>query len=640
MYYPDADRSTEEVRSPPLVSIQIEEAGEDPSAGSQSRTDGRTNWQPWSSGASPCEASLQSTNSPFQAPSVYHLASLVPPLLAGAVENIDLDPRRPGLVQGYFRFFEAIASIKVDSYLDLLEVIAYHTPKARRAALNLLSTFWPKALGHLVLSKPFPTLDYIGDLSGRPRRDMNFGHDTHQFVPWKFIPSSTPALLGHFVCRSCSTTIRGFGLFCPLCMCAVHFGCYDYPEGSQVSEYVLPSEPATRRIAIYRFCHIPSPRADRQPQTFPRERHRFKFVNLFTLSLCFICRKPLWGCTAQALRCMRCTLFAHSTCLSEPSTSVQSCDSVSMDPSYLEIDWSELRQSFLDHYKDLLLSQEVLESKTYEEISAISAVLWTQLHIMNNGANLGSIVVRHRSTRSAKERKIADFDLHHLVNLCETTLASGVLPVSEALEEWYREHRIKASEQSFMFDWPTLIYITVNVKSSFDIPQRTLNTSSSLLDVNVYDSTRAVKDTSQGPFEVAPLSHMRDALGYVLDMHLDAAACLVLSHLHHLGFFDRHDRGPILFDGKGHPKGTECTFPLPLGLDLSVDVETLVSAVEACLVDLNLSVNEAGFLLLVRKLWPTAVTSDYALRRIARTVLSWIFAEVSTSQEDLQMMLF
>ncbi len=78
-------------------------------------------------------------------------------------------------------------------------------------------------------------------------------------------------------------------------------------------------------------------------------------------------------------------------------------------------------------------------------------------------------------------------------------------------------------------------------------------------------------------------------------------------------------------------KDNGCFFPLPLGLDLSIDVETLVSAIEACLCDIDLYVNEFGFLLLTRRMWPDGLMSDYALKRLARSVFAWIINEVSST---------
>ncbi len=128
-----------------------------------------------------------------------------------------------------------------------------------------------------------------------------------------------------------------------------------------------------------------------------------------------------------------------------------------------------------------------------------------------------------------------------------------------------------------------------------------------------------------------PLSHMRDVLGKDFNLHSDGIAKYLLTYLHHLGFFERVDRHPTLFDDNPNVNSISCSFPLPLGLDLSTDVETLFASVEACLSDLDLSVNETGFLLLSRRLWPNGMASEYAVRRLTQAIISWVFAEVSRS---------
>ena len=69
-------------------------------------------------------------------------------------------------------------------------------------------------------------------------------------------------------------------------------------------------------------------------------------------------------------------------------------------------------------------------------------------------------------------------------------------------------------------------------------------------------------------------------------------------------------------------------FRSPVGLDLSNEVETLAAAIEACLSDLDLSVNEVGLLLLTRRFWYDGMITDDALRRLTKCLISWILAEV------------
>jgi hypothetical protein len=276
-----------------------------------------------------------------------------------------------------------------------------------------------------------------------------------------------------------------------------------------------------------------------------------------------------------------------------------------------------------------VISEEQIGTRTYEEISVFYSLLWMQLQLMNKGVALGSIVIKqkHAMTKRAKENIIDDFELQYLVSLYEVYLSSGRLSVSAATDEYLRDNRLSAVKHSIMYDWSNLVYITSVIKTPCET-QKPFDSSPDLLNVTQPDAISWQAEGSSHPFEVVSLARMRDALGYEFHIYSDPAARLILFHLHHLGFFDRLDSEPTLFGGDAHPAQVSCIFPLPLGLDVSTCVETMVSAVEACLLDLDLSVNEVGFLLLVRKLWPNGMATDYAIRRLTRNVVSWVLAEV------------
>lgn len=555
------------------------------------------------------------------------------------LESIDLNSPSPSTLHRFCRLVDLIATSKADAYLDVLEVIAYHTVKARRSALCLLATFWPNAIGHVTISKPLPVFSTEHSLqhrtagavaTSRRRPDHPYAH---QFVPWRFMPSSKPAVFEDMLqhaCRSCSNAIQGFGLLCPFCMCAVHFDCYDYPEGSFLSQYALASDPNTQKVAVHRFCHILSPRRDYEPHMIQKERHAFRAVNIFTLSLCFICRSPLWGCIMQGLKCSSCQQFVHSTCLSRASsTDLPRCRSAKIDSSHMTISSDLLRLSFLDHYRDIITVKD-LKTRSYEEISVITSVLWTQLQLLDNGIALGSVVIQDSEpTRTPSKRELKKWELHYVLEHCETYIASGRLPVSSAMDEYLQESHRTKTEHSLWFDWSNLVYIATIVKSSFEESQP-VSMAHDLLNVHsIQGALEDAEDTPRRYYELVPISHMRDALGFELHLHSDLTAGHLLAHLHHLGFFHRQDLGPILYEGKFKNEDIRCTFPIPLGLDLSTDVETLFAAVEGCLTDLDLSVNEQGFLLLTRRIWPNGMASEYALQRLTKNVISWIFAEVN-----------
>jgi len=181
------------------------------------------------------------------------------------------------------------------------------------------------------------------------------------------------------------------------------------------------------------------------------------------------------------------------------------------------------------------------------------------------------------------------------------------------------------------YDWSFLTYVTTLAKCPVNAPDLS-QTETSFNYLQVDEASFPQNPTVQEEalsFEIMSVAHMRDVLGYELNMRTDATACLLLSHLHQLGFIERLDSASHLLSDNETPNTVYCRSPLPVGLDLSSEVETLFSAVEACLSDIDLSVNEIGFLLLSRRLWPNGLSADYASRRLSRSILSWILGEVS-----------
>jgi hypothetical protein len=327
---------------------------------------------------------------------------------------------------------------------------------------------------------------------------------------------------------------------------------------------------------------------------------------------------------------MLCMQFMHSACV-QPPGGLPRCkgNATRIDSRSMTIDWSALRLSCNDYYSDILyLTREQLGTRSHEEISVIFAVLRTQIQVMTNGVSSGSIEIlqKGKSAAHAKDHKVDDFELHRVSAWCDALLSSGNLRLSIAMGDYLDQTRQQRPTYGIMYDWSNLVYIASTIKSPYPIPMP----SSNLLNVSQPEPLIDETDTSLAhPFELVPLAHLRDILGYEFLIHSDTAARLLLSHLHDLGFFNRLDMKQSLF-GEDN-KDTICIFPLPLGLDLSTNVETLVTAVEACLTDLDLSVNEAGFLLLTRKLWPSGMATEYSLKRLMRIIVTWIIAEVMTS---------
>jgi hypothetical protein len=586
---------------PPTVFIQVEPYEEmhsnfrgDP----QSRISGRC---------------LPSQSASGQSLTSYRLLSLVSPLLAAISEAIDFSNASALTLYRLRRLFDMVVDLRPDASLNILEVVAYHTPKARFTALGLLYSYWPRALGHCLVSRPFESLaDAHHPLPYRPH--------AHQFVLWQFAEHSSPMLFeGNILreCRSCFKQIVGLGLFCPLCICAVHFDCYDYPDGNLLTQYPVELGSSTQKVAVHRFCYVQLPRSE--PNGHYVSGHTFSIVNMFTLALCFICKLPLWGCHSQGLKCDSCNHFVHAGCIPPLSATVVAwCPTAPLTLALMTISPLNLRNSFDNHFKGLLqLDSDSL--RHCEDILIYSDILWTQLQLLSNGLALGSIIIE--GGRDASEP--FSLELQSLLDHFRATLLSPGCVPSDMLNDFFQECR-SASRTTLLFDWSTLGFLAASIK---------------LVDVTADTFTGGTPDPFLSPqldhirsrphtYDAIPLGLLHNNLATNFQIHSDIAAEMLLSHLHHIGLFEIPEIRVVEPNGLLRYKESLCLFSLPLCLDLSVNVEMLMTAIEACLSDIYLSVNEAGFQLLVRRAWPTEMSTNYALHRLMKVVLGWILAEV------------
>ncbi|KAF4576589.1 hypothetical protein EYR36_004567 [Pleurotus pulmonarius] len=303
---------------------------------------------------------------------------------------------------------------------------------------------------------------------------------------------------------------------------------------------------------------------------------------------------------------------------------LNSCSREDYTSDSLEIKWSDLRQSCVDHYDDLLMAnRDHLSEKTYEELDVFLTMLFIQKQILDNGIAMGSIVIRQRGKLVAQQDAPAldSFELHHVITWCEDLISSRNGDVSPGLDEYLVDNGVHPTQFLITCEWTSLLYIASVIKA----PRATNNPApSDTLIVPILPDSSS-DDNPTHPNEVVTLSQLRDTLGYDFHLFSDHAAKHVLSLLQHLGFFYESRFNPDIFSGD--PQETYCIFPLPLGLDLSINVELLFSSIEASLSDLDLSVNEFGFLILTRKLWPDGLLSNYAHKRLCRSILCWILAE-------------
>jgi hypothetical protein len=297
---------------------------------------------------------------------------------------------------------------------------------------------------------------------------------------------------------------------------------------------------------------------------------------------------------------------------------MKTCSSIPDSHSSVTTDWHTLRETFTEEYHDIGITTAALETKTQEEISVIHSILWTQQQILEHGLALSSVVI-------SDEYK--DFELHEALSFCQNHLADVVSCTSPTVLDFAESNNTKSIKHTLMFDWSFLLFLTATLKMPIDPTLAAGNSNGMLLHVE-QPMNQPDTDASRQQFEQTTLAHIRDVLGLDLRLFSDHIACAFLKHLLHIGIFERTDRGHNIPDATGS-RAVICTFPVPVGLDLSPDVEILFSAVESCLSDIDLSINEIGLLLLIRKLRPNRLATDYALRRSAKALVAWILAEVS-----------
>lgn len=604
-----------------MVSIRVDGVDDEEPAPTH-----KPQWTPWVDNLSHQVINILSTNAPLQGSAIYFLASIVPPLLAAILDNIDFGMEsKSGLdvLHRLHRLLDLIFTAKLDAYLDVLEVLAYHTPRARHSAASLLVAFWPKAVGHLTITRALKSSAYLANSPAMQYVVQDHPHE-HQFVPWRF--TSTRRTPRH-ECRSCSQTLDGFGLCCPFCSCSVHFDCFDVPSGCHLAKYSMTSDASMQKVAIYRFSDVLGGRRDYGPQVLRSQGHTFRPVNIFALCLCTACREPLWGIYAQGYRCISCMQFVHWHCAT--SRDVHPCQTFEPDSSHILVQPSTLRQSCVAFYGDLLqLTKEDLTAKSFEEVSVLQSVIWVQVQLLENGLALGSMELMKKGSKKGVDA----FELHHTLKMCEELIESDSLPISDAQDEYLQTARITRKKHTIVFDWANLVYIASTIKAPFTMSTGHRN-SSDMLGVyppDVSDSS----DSFSHPYELVSTSHLRNALGCEFNLRLDSITKLMLNHLLHLGLFQRVD-GRVDATDVEAGKGVACLFPLPFGLDFSTDVETLFGSIEACLTHIDLSINETGFLLLARRLPPNSMASDYATRRLVRAIVSWVFAEVCAHNQGI-----
>lgn len=420
--------------------------------------------------------------------------------------------------------------------------------------------------------------------------------------------------------------------------------------------------------------------------------HTFNLVNLYTIVICACCGLPLWGISQQGFSCADCNRFVHPHCLAEAeeknsfeglkslknpvSQQFQAC--VPYQPlleSDIQISENDLAKNLLEFYADALpLDGESLEGRSFEEVSTILNTFLLQERILHNGVAAGCILICHdsdnplffspvhqhydgstspqKASTSKQEEKSPHCGLlGKAISLCTAHLASGRCKGSTFLGDFYTEQpqhigECILSKEEYLGHLSAMMKC---LKTSFvnsNIPAATTPFTNADKRKSAGDS-RGFLQVSPNPFTAWDDEEDDFSEGNVPNEHLDRsillswvmtnlnfksrkAAEIILQHMRNLGFFERFDASPILFNleaGRQEDKAIQCIFPVPYAIDCSANVEALINSIDASLQDVDLSINECGLLLLVRRCWPDPFMSNYTSERLVHAIVSWTFDE-------------
>ncbi|KAJ3516626.1 hypothetical protein NLJ89_g1005 [Agrocybe chaxingu] len=304
---------------------------------------------------------------------------------------------------------------------------------------------------------------------------------------------------------------------------------------------------------------------------------------------------------------------------------------ISITSDDMVITWETLRMSCMDYYPILRLNRDQLSGCSFEEISIYHDVLRAQVQLLTNGIGMGSVVVIKNGKNFRQNSEDSDlFELRRVLDFCVELLHDGGLVFSDSSRQFMQDANTSSSGMSIMANWSYLEYASTVIKAPLLQARPRQQGASGFLDVD--QSMGSGEEAAEmHTYESVPLSQIRATLEADFGVHSEQAAKFFINHLHYLAFFDKADHSIQPFEDISAEQLPDCIFPLPLGLDLSLNVETLVSSIEACLTDIDLTSNEFGFLLLTRRFWPSGLASEYGLKRLAGKVLSWILDEARSS---------
>ncbi|KAI9478247.1 MAG: hypothetical protein EXX96DRAFT_241867 [Benjaminiella poitrasii] len=347
--------------------------------------------------------------------------------------------------------------------------------------------------------------------------------------------------------------------------------------------------------------------------------------------------------------------------------------------SDIEISQADLSKNFIEFYDDAVPANTYsLEGRSFEEVCTILNVLLLQERILHYGVATGCILITQESddpllsVPDASNDESGDITASQIsycspltsaIKICFDELKAKKYNNSTFIKDFYGDE-LKDIDECLLSKEEFLSHLSAMMKCLItSFPNNNLSPST-MLNSNSPASAlldkRKTAGVARGFLQVSssPLTSMWDDEyddfheGNPPNEYLDRSvllswtmtnlnfksqknAELLLQHMRNMGLFERFDASAVLFTNSStkynqfqeQENQIQCIFPVPYAIDCSSTVESLINSIDACLQDIDLSINECGLLMLVRRCWPDPFMSRYTQERLIRAIVAWTFDE-------------
>ncbi|CAI2172830.1 1114_t:CDS:10 [Funneliformis geosporum] len=599
----------------------------------------------------------------------YYIDSMFTPLLYSIMQFISVENSSLETLYQMHRTIGIMVQNKPDLYNDVIEIIAHGDTISRNQAVIILFYFWRNSTGHLSIGEALPSVGYMHDLSTKEKKNdiqknskkvsVSILKDVHnhQFLPHIFLDTqdskeikhaSIVDMHGQFIptehphaCVQCFKPVSDFGLRCGGCKLNVHFTCYNLTDGGCLEEYSLNS--GVHKLSTPRYCDIihgsrkaiyNDPSKNNNSQTAIVSEivagHAFRLANFFTLVLCIVCRMPLWGVMNQGYRCESCNKFIHHRCMKSNELKKQfTCQFSPMNEDDALIEREMLSLSFKTYYENILIPEENISNYSFEELSIMMTILQMQENILRNGIMAGCLIIKpkyHNPLTPITEPFENFYELQEFFELYRSYLGGRKVSLSVISSEYWEG--IGKNPPLWLISCEDYLAHLASIMKNSD------DSESEFVDrhLSVYTAATLTASSPEYSYNSTGILTIKEIMKWLrknLGFHSSYASKVFLQQMVNYGFLEHIDGHPILFydESEGKQLDYDVTFPLPFVIECSPTVESLITAISACLSDISISTNECGLLLMTRRCWPDSFLSRYVLERLMYAVIKWVCDE-------------